>query len=61
MAMFSGCEDQHKTPIPSERVCPRCGGAVEVFTVKGRLVDDFPCACGYVFEREEQIVRIPAN
>jgi hypothetical protein len=29
---------------------------VEVFTIKGRLIDDFACACGYVFHKEEQII-----
>ena len=56
MSVLSGCEEKNKTPILEERVCPNCGDEVEVFTVKGRLIDDFACECGYIFHKEEQIV-----
>ncbi len=56
MSILNGCEEKHKTPVVEERVCPNCGKEVEVFTVKGRLIDDFTCDCGYVFPKEEQIV-----
>lgn len=59
MAILGGCEEKNKTPILEERICPRCGEEVEVFTVKGRLIDDFPCTCGYVFAHEEQLVIEP--
>jgi len=39
-----------------ERICPNCGHEVEVFTVKGRLIDNFACSCGYVFQKEEPTV-----
>lgn len=52
MSILGGCEEKNKTPIPEDRICPNCGDEVEVFTVKGRLVDDFTCGCGYVFKKE---------
>lgn len=56
MSVLGGYEEKDRTPVPEERVCPNCGEEVEVFTVKGRLIDDFTCGCGYVFQKEEQIV-----
>ena len=56
MSVLGGCEEKNKTPILEERICPSCGNEVEVFTVKGRLIDDFSCDCGYVFQKEGQIV-----
>lgn len=56
MSVLSGCEEKNKTPVLDERVCHNCGDEVEVFTVKGRLIDDFVCKCGYVFQKEQQIV-----
>ena len=56
MSVLGGCEEKNKTPVLEERVCPNCGDEVEVFTVKGRPIDDFACACGYIFHKEEQIV-----
>ena len=53
------CEENTRTPVLEERICPRCGAEVEVFTVKGRLNDDYTCECGYVFRKEEQIVPVP--
>ena len=55
MAIMDGCEAKHKTPILEERTCPRCGEVVEVFTRKGRIIDDTACECGYVFEAEPQL------
>ena len=54
MSVLGGCEEKNKTPVLEERICPNCGDEAEVFTVKGRLIDDFVCTCGYVFHREEQ-------
>lgn len=45
MSVLGGCEEKNKTPVLDERVCPNCGDEVEVFTVKGRLIDDFACVC----------------
>ena len=28
---------------------------VEVFTRRGRIIEDTPCDCGYVFKAEEQL------
>ena len=50
MAIFDGCEAQHRTPVPEDRSCPVCGRTVEVFTVKGRIREDAVCECGYVFK-----------
>lgn len=53
MAVMDGCESKYKTPIPEERVCPKCGKEVEVFTVGGKMIEDTACSCGYVFHAEE--------
>ena len=51
MSVLGGCEEKNKTPVLEERVCPNCGDEVEVFTVKGRVMEDFVCKCGYVFQK----------
>lgn len=56
MAIMGGCEEKNRTPILEERVCPRCGETVEVFTRKGRIIEESVCDCGYVFEVQEEIV-----
>lgn len=56
MSILGGCEAKNRTPVLEERVCPDCGKTVEVFTVRGRLIDDFTCQCGHVFPHEEQII-----
>ena len=33
--------------------CVKCGEEVEVFTVRGRVVEETSCSCGYVFQAEE--------
>lgn len=55
MAVMDGCESKHITPIPEERICPKCGETVEVFTRKGRIIEDAVCTCGHVIQAEEQI------
>ena len=55
MALMDGCESKHKTPTLEERVCPTCGASVEVFTRRGRVIEDTACECGYVFKAEEQL------
>ena len=35
MAVMDGCESQHRTSVIEERVCPKCGKEVEVFTSRG--------------------------
>lgn len=54
MAVMEGCESQYRTPVPEDRTCPVCGKEVEVFTNRGRIVEDAICPCGYVFKAEEQ-------
>lgn len=53
-----GCEDKNKTPIPEDRICPQCGGEVEVFVVKGRIVEDAVCECGYVIKAQAPIMTV---
>lgn len=59
MAIHIGCEENRRTPMLDERTCPVCGAEVEVFVRDGRLVDDFACDCGYVFQREEALDTAP--
>ena len=40
MAVMDGCESQHRTSVIEERVCPKCGKEVEVFTSRGKLTED---------------------
>ena len=61
MAIMDGCEAKHKTPILEERVCPACGETVEVFTRRGRVIEDTACECGYVFKEEPQEANIPKS
>ena len=51
---MDGCESKYRTPVPEERIWPKCGKEVEVFTVKGKIKEDTACSCGYVFKEEEQ-------
>ena len=55
MAVMDGCEANTRTQVLEEKVCPQCGKVVEVFTVKGRIVEDTACECGYVFKAQEQL------
>ena len=43
MAIRDGCEAKHKTPTLEERTCPACGESVEVFTRRGRIIEDTAC------------------
>ena len=40
MAVMDGCEAKYKTPVPEDRICPKCGNEVEVFTSRGRIIED---------------------
>ena len=55
MAILEGCEGKTKTPVLEERVCPSCGETVEVFTRAGRIIENTPCECGYVFSAQEPL------
>lgn len=52
MSVIDGCEGKYKTPVPEDRVCPKCGRTVEVFTSQGKIIEESKCECGYVFEPE---------
>ena len=53
MAVLDGCESKFRTPEPEERVCPKCGKAGEGFTIRGKVIEEVKCDCGYVFEAQE--------
>ncbi len=53
MSVMDGCESIHRTPISEDRICPKCGKEVEVFTTRGKIIEDAACDCGYVFRAEE--------
>ena len=50
MAVLDGCDSKYRTPVSEDRICPKCGEEVEVFTVRGRVVEETSCSCGYVFQ-----------
>lgn len=57
MAVFEGCEGNSKTWDLEERKCPKCGEEMDVYTYKGRVVEDSICGkCGYVLKAQEQVV-----
>ena len=37
MAVMDGCESQRRTAVLEDRICPKCGKEVEVFTNGGRI------------------------
>ena len=51
--VMDGCEAKFRNSVLEERVCPKCGKDVEVFTIAGKIREDFACDCGYVFKAEE--------
>lgn len=53
MSVMDGCESKYRTPVPEDRTCPQCGREVEVFTSRGRIIEDTACECGYVFQAED--------
>ena len=55
MAVMDGCESQYRTSVLEERVCPKCGKEVEVFTSRGKIIEPTECSCGYVFEVEDVV------
>lgn len=52
-----GCEDKNRSPLVEDRVCPKCGRDIEVFLLRGRVVEDAVCECGYMIEAQEPIMR----
>lgn len=61
MAVLDGCEGNTKTWILEEMECPRCGEILEYYTMRGRIVQDEVCSCGYVLKAQEQIERVIRN
>ena len=59
MGVMDGCEGAFRTPVPEDRICPKCGSEVEVFTIRGRIREETVCECGYVFQVEEANVTMP--
>lgn len=55
MAVMDGCESQRRTAVLEDRICPKCGKEVEVFTNGGRITEPTECSCGYVFQAEETV------
>ena len=51
--VMDGCEAKFRTAVPEDRICPKCGAEVEVFTIKGKIREDTPCDCGYVFKADD--------
>lgn len=56
MAIMDGCEGSAKTWVLEEKKCPRCGNMLEYYTVKGRIVEDAVCDCGYVLKAQEPVI-----
>lgn len=54
-----GCEDKYKTPVPEDRICPVCGKDIEVFVVRGRVIEDSACECGYVIKADAPLEVLP--
>lgn len=53
-----GCEDKNRTPDLETRICPICGSEMDVFILRGRVMEDSICDCGYVIKEEEQIAAV---
>ena len=43
--MFEGCQGKPRTPTIHEKVCPRCGGIIELFSIDTEVACD---NCGFV-------------
>ncbi len=57
MAVLDGCEGSSRTWNLEERPCPKCGQEMEVYTLRGRVVEDAVCPkCGYTVKAQEQVV-----
>lgn len=55
MAVMDGCEGTSKTWDLEEMKCPECGEILEYYTMKGRIVEDAVCKCGYVLKAQEPL------
>ena len=49
---MDGCEGAKRTPVAEDRICPVCGREVEVFVVRGKIMESVVCDCGYEFKAE---------
>lgn len=43
--MFEGCQGKPRTPTIYEKVCPQCGGTIEIFSIDTEVACD---NCGFV-------------
>lgn len=43
--MFEGCQGKPRTPTIHEKVCPRCGGIIELFSIDTEVACD---NCGFI-------------
>ena len=43
--MFEGCQGKPRTPTIHEKVCPRCGNIIEIFSIDTEVACD---NCGFV-------------
>lgn len=61
MKLKFGCQDYDKTPTLEERICPECGEKIEVFVIRGKIIEDSQCECGYVMKSKgpEDIILNP--
>ena len=58
MDALTGCGKKNRTPDLEERVCPRCGERLEVFTRNGLTAADTVCPrCGLTVEAGELFPR----
>ena len=45
MAILEGCQGKPRTPTIHEKICPRCGNTIEIFSVDTEVACD---RCGFV-------------
>ena len=43
--IFEGCQGKPRTPTLEEKICPRCGNVIEVFSTETEVACD---KCGFV-------------
>ena len=48
--IMEGCQAKPKTPTISEKVCPRCGNLIELFSIDTQVACDH---CGFIAYNDE--------
>lgn len=57
MSILDGCEGTNRTWTLEERTCPQCGAEMDVYSARGRVVEDAVCSkCGYTIKAQEQVI-----